>query len=213
MRKSFGDPDALLTAVEHRSRAEARRRREEAEEEADEICRSARVEARTLQKEILEDARGRREREERRRRAEGEAEIRKIRLEAREEPLEAVWEAARERLRELIGDSGSYVDVLESLALEAAGLLPVEEIRLASDPRGHDLLTEERLEEWSRRAQEALDRSVAFRRGPDPAEVEGGLVATDSEGRTRVDASFEARLHAARETLRDEILDILEAES
>ena len=131
-------------------------------------------------------------------RAELEAQRRFILL--REAPIQQVWHAAEEQLRALVQQPG-YRDILKHCALRAARELGDSELVLAADPVGHELLSAETLEQWSKEA------GVQFHRAPEPAATWGGLLATS--GRLRFDATFPSELALAQLTLRERVFDIL----
>jgi hypothetical protein len=76
---------------------------------------------------------------------------------------------------------------------------------LAADPVGHNLLSPEILEQWSKEA------GVRFLRAAEPAATWGGLLATS--GRTRFDATFPTQFALAQETLREQVFHVLSPES
>ena len=120
-------------------------------------------------------------------RAELEAQRRLTQL--REAPINRVWAGAEERLRNLVKQL-AYRDVLKRCALRAARELGAMELALAADPVGHELLSAEILEQWSKEA------GVQFRRATEPAATWGGLLATS--GRLRFDATFPTQFALAR---------------
>jgi len=158
-------------------------------------------------------------------RAELEAQRRFILL--REAPIDRVWQAAEQQLHDLV-QQPIYRDVLKRCALRAASELgitapslsrlgntvglpsrdsdgAVVELFLAADPVGHELLTTETLELWSREA------GVRFRRAEAPAAAWGGLLATS--GRFRFNATFPALFGLAKVTLRERVFQILSKET
>ena len=190
-----GDLEALV--------AEAHRRVEQRalEQEANAERRSAETlnEARDAAAAIVEDHRQRTEAEAAEVRvrvlALGEMRAKRVALEQREALLDIVWERARARLEALPDDRRRYLATLRRLAALAAQSLRVGEVELASEVRGHDLLTTSRLEAWG------TEDGVRYRRAPAPVTMMGGLVA--SADRLRVDVSFDTRLRIAQEELRD----------
>jgi vacuolar-type H+-ATPase subunit E/Vma4 len=135
-------------------------------------------------------------------RAELEAQRRFVVL--REEPIERIWRTAEEKLRALVKQP-VYRDVLKRCALRATRELGVTELVLAADPMGHELLSPETLEQWSKEA------GVIFHRAPQPAATWGGLVATS--GRLRFDATFPTQFELAQSTLRERVFQILSRET
>jgi len=196
----LGDPEALAAEVSRRAHhraveiAEDARRRatailEGAKQESDSIHRASQ---RAVEQQVAALVRRNAAR------AELEAHRRFILL--REAPLQQVWHAAEEQLRALVRQP-SYGYVLKGCALLAARELEVRELVLAADPVGHELLSAETLEQWSKEA------GVQFRPAPNPAATWGGLLATS--GRLRFDATFPSELALAQLMLRERVFDIL----
>jgi hypothetical protein len=98
-----------------------------------------------------------------------------------------------------------YLDVLKRCALRAAIELGGGELVLAADPVGHELLSTEALEQWSREV------GVRFRRAQEPAATWGGLLA--ASGRFRFDATFPTLCGLAQVTLRERVFQILSQEA
>jgi vacuolar-type H+-ATPase subunit E/Vma4 len=190
-----GDLEALV--------AEAHRRVEQRalEQEASADRRSAEAldEARHAVAAILHDHRERTRSEASEARehvlALGEMRSKRVALEQREALLDSVWSAATERLEALPDDKDRYLATLRRLAALAARNLRAAEVELASEVRGHDLLTRERLEAWG------AEDGVHYHRAAAPVAMMGGLLA--SAGRLRVDSRFDTRLQIAREELRE----------
>ena len=203
MARMIGDVDELLAAVRHAARQEAGRVEREARAEAERIEEEARRDAEELRERQVAEARRSAERTARRELAEAGGEAKRRYLKAREELIGEAWHRAEESLGELTGNGDRYVEALRRLALLAARRLGGGAVVLASDGAGHELLTDERLEEWAREV-EGVEKS-AFERADEPADIRGGLVASEKNGRRRVDLSFAARLARAREELRGEI--------
>lgn len=133
--------------------------------------------------------------------AQGEMQAKRTTLERREVLLEAVLERAREELVALPDDTERYLRTLRRLAALAAVRLAETDVTLTSEPRGHALLTPDRLAAWG------AEDGVRYRRAPESLPLLGGLEA--SAGRLHVDASFETRLEEAWRTLREPTLALL----
>lgn len=203
MAELHGDLEALLAEAHRRAEqralereAAAARRAEEilhgANEAAEEILEERRVHSRTASEALRE-----------RLLALGEMAAKRAMLVGRERLLDAVWEAARAQLDACAAAPERYLPALRDLARVAARTLAADEVELASDVRGHALLSTERLAAWGR------EDGVRYRRADDPIAISGGLEAR--AGRLRFDGSFETRLEQAREALREEIAALLTA--
>lgn len=200
MAAILGDPEALAAEVCRRAHHRAVEIAEDARRKAAAILDGAREEAQKLRRESAQETERQVAAVERRNAARAELEAERRFVTLREAPIERVWSAAEQRLRELVRQAG-YQDVLKNCALRAARELGAEELSLAADPAGHALLSTEVLERWSREA------GVRFIRASQPAAIWGGLLATS--GRSRFDASFATQLAAAQQGLRERVFAIL----
>lgn len=212
MVRIIGDLDDLAAKVEHTARSEANERLVEAQRRVATISEDAADRAEQVRREILDEVREKAKRERRQRLAEARLTSKRNRLTAREELLDGVWEQAETRLRDLV-ESDDYVEVLRRLAWLAVETLRTGRLVLAADLRGHELLTEERLHAWNEEAGETFDVSVAFECAGEPADIWGGLIATEADGRRRLDATFSTRLEIAREEVRDAVFRRLVSDS
>jgi vacuolar-type H+-ATPase subunit E/Vma4 len=196
-----GDLEALVAEAHRRVEQRALEREAAAERRSTETLNEARDAAAA----IVHDHRQRTEAEaadlRERVLALGEMRSKRVALEQREALLDTVWNAARARLAALPDDRRRYLATLRRLAALAARGLGVGEVELASEVRGHDLLTPERLEAWG------TEDGVRYRRAAAPVPMMGGLVA--SSDRLRVDVSFDTRLQVAREELRERTAALL----
>ena len=203
MPRIIGNLDRLETTIQHAGRGEANARTKEAEARADRIREEARQEADNVRTELVRKARAESEQQRRRQRAEANQAARRDYLTTREELLAQVWQQAEQRLRSLPDDAEAYTETLRRLTWRAVQTLGPGRLRLAADPKGHDLLTGQRLEEWSQAAGKELDIEVTLECADEPIDTWGGLLVTDSEQRRRVDFTFATRLAVARDEVRD----------
>ncbi|MFP4440702.1 MAG: V-type ATP synthase subunit E [Chloroflexaceae bacterium] len=203
MPRISGDLSQLETTIKHAGRGEANTRMQEAEARAERIREEAREEADNIRTDLVRQARAEAEQQRRRQRSEAAQHARRDYLLAREELLAQVWQQAEQRLRQLPDDAEAYAETLCRLTWRAVQTLGSGRLRLAADAKGHELLTGQRLEEWSQAAGEEFDAAVTLERADEPIDTWGGLVVTDTEKRRRVDATFATRLAVARDELRD----------
>lgn len=200
-----GDLEALLAEAHRRAEQRALEREAAAARQADELLAGA-------------DEAARRTLGERRLHAEAEAAALRERLLAlgemagqralltlRESLLDGIWDTARARLRACADDPGRYLPALRSLARLGARTLLAHDVELASEARGHALLTSERLDAWG------LEDGVRYRRAAEPIAITGGLEARAE--RLRFDGSFDTRLAQARAALRERALGWLLADA
>lgn len=205
MRRIIGDVQELASAVGHITRSEADEIRRQAEQRAEGIRRAAGERAAEARTRVLEEAESEADRIRRRREAQTFRTHQQEYLRERERLLEEVWRRAEERLRSLRESPDGYVEALRRLAFAAARILGPGEVTLSSDPVGHELLTADRLEQWSLEFQQKSGMEAAFQRSPAPIESSGGLIA--GRGESRIDATFATRLVLAREEIRAEVFE------
>ncbi len=200
MATVLGDPEALVAEVTRRAHHRALELSEDAKRRAAAILQGANEEMESFRRESAEDAERQVTALVRREAARAEHEAKRRFILLREKPIDRVWRAAEEKLREIVRQPG-YLDILRRCALHAARELGATEAILAADPLGHALLGPEVLAEWSKEA------GIQFHRASEPAETWGGLIA--SSGRSRFDATFQTSLAAAHENLRERVFAAL----
>lgn len=193
-----GDLEALVAEAHRRIEQRALEEEAAAEKRAAETLAIARREAGASLEEHRRRARLEAAEIRRRVAALGVVQARRAALQRREALLDGIWEGARRELEAVADDPGRYLAALRRLASLASRTLAEDEVVLASDVRGHPLLTSERLQRWGH------EDGVRYLRAASPAELAAGLLA--SAGRLRVDASFENRLAEARLALREALL-------
>lgn len=198
MTDLHGDLEALLAEAHRRAEQRALEREAVAARRAEEIVQSANEAAKRTLDERRVHSRAGADALRERLLALGEMAAQRVMLTRREAMLDAVWDAARARLEACAGTPERYLNALRSLARLGSRTLAAEEVELASDARGHALLTPERLAAWGR------EDGTRYRRAVGPVPISGGLVAR--AGRLRFDGSFETRLEQARSALRDELV-------
>jgi vacuolar-type H+-ATPase subunit E/Vma4 len=204
----IGDIEDLGEAVHLVVESETKDMELHAQRQARQIREQAQEKKTRLREDILSQGQERAAEIRRRLVAEAQQEAKSKRVKTREALIEAVWDQAEQRLRALVSGE-SYPEVLHRLAWLGAATLGGGRIRLRADPRGHDLLTEDRLVGWGRSASQDLGFPVAFEKGQEALDAWGGLIASSQDDRRRVDATFSARLKAARSEMRDEIFKVL----
>lgn len=200
MSTILGDPEALVAEVSRRAHQKAVAIEDAAHRKTQTIMDAAKQEAESIRRQSEGDLQRQMEALTRRNTARADLEAQRRFILLREAPIDRVWREAEQRLRELVHQPG-YVTALHRLALEAARELDATELELAADSAGHQLLSAEILEDWSKQA------GVQFRRAPHAAAAWGGLIATN--GRRRFDATFPARLEQAQLGLRERVFDLL----
>lgn len=207
----IGDIDRVLAAVRHRAEAQAAEAQRRAESEAESIRAEAQAGAKTAREELLSAARTRAKEIRRERGAEKSRDEQHRFLSVREELLRQTVGEAREKLNRLRENGDEYERALKALAVRAATLLRTDTVVLSSDPRGQELLTDERLESWSRDTGESVESvtELRFHRADEPADIDGGIIAATEDGRRMIDFSFETRLNLVIDEERERIVAAL----
>jgi len=200
----LGDPEALSAEVSRRAQHRAVEIAEEAGRRAAAILDGAKQECETIRRQSAEAAERQLAGLARRDSARAELEARRRLTVLRAAPIDRVWRAAEEKLRDLARKPG-YEDVLRRCALCAARELAVKELVLAADAAGHELLTAQTLERWSTEA------GVRFRRANEPVAAWGGMLAVS--GRFRFNATFASSFTEAQATLRERVFEVLSRET
>lgn len=204
MAAILGDPEALAAEVSKRAHHRAVEIAEEASRRAAAILEGARQESESIRRLSADEAERQLATLGRRNSARAELEAQRRFIVLREAPVDRVWRAAEQQLRDLVRQP-IYRDVLKRCALRAARELGVSELLIAADPVGHELLSPETLEQWSK------ESGVQFHRATEPTTTWGGLLATS--GRVRFDATFPTQFGLAQGTLRERVFNILSQET
>jgi len=199
----LGDPEALAAEVSRRAHHKAVEIAEEARRRSTAILDGAEQECESIRRQSEQESQIQLAALARRNAARAELEAQRRFILLREAPIERVWQAAEERLRAIV-QQDNYRDILKRCALRAARELGASELMLAADPVGHQLLSAETLEQWSKEA------GLRFHRAPGPAGTWGGLLATS--GRVRFDATFPTQLAQAQLALREQVFQTLTKE-
>lgn len=200
MATILGDPGALIAEVSRRAHHKAVEIEDDARRRSDVILKNAAEETESLRQQSARDAERQASALARRNAARAELDAQRRFVVLREAPIDQVWRAAEERLRDLLRQP-AYSEALKRYALRAARELGAGPIVLATDPIGHALLSAQTLEQWSKEA------AVQFVRASEPAAAWGGLLATS--GRSRLDFTFATRLAAAQAKLRERVFETL----
>jgi vacuolar-type H+-ATPase subunit E/Vma4 len=196
----LGDPEALAAEVSRRAHHRAVEIAEDARRRATAILEGAKEESESIRRQTERETERQLTTLVRRNAARAELEGQRRFVLLREAPMQRVWQAVEQRLREVVRQP-TYGDVLKRCALVAARELGATELVLAADVAGHELLSPETLAQWSQEA------GVRFSRAPEPAATWGGLLATS--GRSRFDATFPTQLAAAQQGLRERVFQLL----
>lgn len=179
----------------HSSKEELERARREAEAEGEAILRQAEREADALRRRMASVA---------------ELESKRRWLEVRERLIRRVLDRTLELLREAAGTE-PHREVLLRLLVEAAREAGGGKLKVRAAAADARLVNRELLEEARRLlAQEGISAELEPAAGP--AEMAGGVIVVEGEGRVVVDNSLEARRERQEALLRSGIWRILSGE-
>jgi vacuolar-type H+-ATPase subunit E/Vma4 len=208
MTQMIGNLDDLANGVQKRADVQAADRVDRARQQATKIVDDAKARAADITRQTVADARRQADEFRRQRLAEARAKTRQQSLQAREEILHDAWEGAEKRLRDLVG-GGDYPEILRQLAWLGVRTLGPGDLVLTAEPEGHQVLSKDRLSQWSKEASDEFGSPVTFERAPKPLDTWGGLLVTAKGGKEQMNATFSFRLQEARGELRDHVFHVL----
>jgi V/A-type H+-transporting ATPase subunit E len=195
----------LSRAVLKKARADADHVLDEAKRAADGVRQQAQQQADAEREKVLERARQEAERIHGQAVAVAQLEARKLKLEQREELLDEVLAAARQRLP-TVQQWTDYDQIVDYLVREAVVQLKADQCRIRADERAQQILTPKLL------AGISAELGVQVQLG-DALEHGLGIVAETMDGRRQYDNTLEARLDRQQEGLRFPVNRLLMGES
>jgi V/A-type H+-transporting ATPase subunit E len=195
----------LSRAVLSEANAEADRVLEAAQSKADAIRERAKEQAQAQREEILQRARTKAESVRSGCVASAQLEARRLRLERREQVLDRVFEAVRQRLPNVQGWT-DYDQIVRDLAREAVDHLGADAVRIRADEHAREVLSDSTLVELSEELGVQL-------RLEDLDDGRTGVVAETMDGHRRYDNTLQARLGRWQDELRAPVYRLLMGES
>ena len=194
MKSMEKNVQVLARAVLKKARADADHVLDEAKLEADGVRQQARQQAEAERERVLELARQEAARIRGQVVAVAQLEARKLKLAQREELLDEVLAAARQRLP-TVQQWTDYDQIVGYLVREAVVQLKADLCRVRADERAQQILTPELLGEISTELGVQLRLGEALEHGL-------GVVTETMDGRRQYDNTLEARLERQQEELR-----------
>ena len=194
----------LSRAVLKKARADAEHVLDEANLVADGVRQQAQRQAEAERAKVLERARQEAERIRGQAVAVAQLEARKLKLEQREELLDEVLAAARQRLP-TVQQWTDYDQIVDYLVREAVVQLKADQCRVRVDERAQQILTPKLLAEIS------AELGVQMQMG-ETLEYGLGVVTETMDGRRQYDNTLEARLDRQQEELRFPVHGLLMGE-
>jgi vacuolar-type H+-ATPase subunit E/Vma4 len=195
----------LSRAVLKRARGDAKQMLADARNKADAELQRARQEADAVRARIIEEAQQEVQRIHNQCLAGAQLSARTLKLERREELLDEVYDAVRQRLP-TVRQWTDYDQVVHYLVSEAVAQLGADRARIRADEQAQAFLSQDTL------TQLAQDTAVELTLG-DPLESGTGVIAETSDGHLQVVNTLEARLARSEEALRFSVYRVLMGES
>jgi len=181
----------------------------EAREKVDAILSDARKKADEQDRSILSRGEQEARRESQRILAEARIKARREKIRAQEEVVRKSFDMARDTLgkmaEERSADGVDYKDVLERLIKESVVSSGVELLEVLLNPRDRDLLSEGTLNRIADKIGGELGMKVSLSVSDELLTCMGGVVVRSSEGKVRVDNTFESRIERFREAVRTRV--------
>lgn len=196
--------EPLSRAILKEAEGDAQQMRDEAKTKADAIRQRAQEEAQNVRREILDKAQQEAERLRSQSLSGAQLKARTMQLEAREQLLDRVFEAARAKLAD-VQKRPDYDQLAAMLLREALTQLRVNKAEIHADKETRKLLEKKAIKELSSELKGEF--SVA-----DDLEEGRGVVVDAGEGRLHYDNTLETRLERLQGTLRSSVHKMLMGE-
>lgn len=203
-RSTEDNIEPLSRAILKEAEVDAQQMREEAQAKAESIRQRAQEEAGKARQEILERAQQEAERLRSQTVASAQLKARTMQLEQRENLLNRVFEAAKEKLPE-IQKRPDYEQLAATLLREALVQLRVNKAQIRADKRTQELLEKKVLKDISG------ELNGQFNLG-DTLEEGTGIVVEAADGKLHYDNTLETRLSRLQSTLRAHVYKVLTGE-
>jgi len=195
---------ALSRTVLRQAGADAKQVLADARTDADAVRKRARQQAETEREQTLERARQEADRIRSQSIAAAQLKARTLKLERREELLNDVFDAARQRLP-MIRQWTDYDQIVRLLARESVAQLRAGECLIRADERAREILADDALAELSR------ESGVHLQLG-DTLEERIGVIAETLAGHRQYDNTLQARLQRLQDELRFPVYHLLMGE-
>jgi vacuolar-type H+-ATPase subunit E/Vma4 len=204
MKTEAQDIDMLERAILTEARDEAEQIKAEAKEKADAIRQRAQGQAEAERKAILDRAREDAERIRGQAVATAQLKSRSVELAHREQLLDRVFKAVKEKLRD-VQDHPDYEQITAMLLREAVSQLRVKKADVRSDETSQKFLKKSVLSEISKELEAELTIGDVLEDGT-------GVVVDAADGKLHYDNTLGTRLNRLHSTLRSSVYQILTGE-
>jgi V/A-type H+-transporting ATPase subunit E len=167
----------------------------EAEAKANEILKEAKIDAEKKHANLLVEAKQKAEKEYKKTESLTAIETRNIRLQAKEEQINSIFDEAIARLKKFV-ESEQYYDYLSSFIEEATKNIESDKLVIYVNPHDKKLLNKATVEDLSKKTGKNLTLSE------DTLECIGGCIVKTPDGKLSHDNTFENRLQVLKPTIR-----------
>jgi vacuolar-type H+-ATPase subunit E/Vma4 len=203
-RSAEDNMEPLSRAILKEAEVDAQQMKEEAQAKAESIRQRAHEEAEKARREILEKAQQEAERLRSQTLASAQLKARTMQLEQRENLLNRVFEAAKEKVAD-IQKRPEYEQLAAMLLREALVQLRVNKAQIRADQRTRELLEKKALNDIS------SELKGQYTLG-EPLEEGTGIVVEAADGKLHYDNTLETRLSRLQSTLRAHVYKLLTGE-
>jgi vacuolar-type H+-ATPase subunit E/Vma4 len=204
MKTEVEDIEMLERAILTEARDEADQIKDEAKKKVDAIRKRAQEQAEAERKAILDRAREDAERLRSQAVATAQLKSRSLQLEHREQLLDRVFKAVKEKLPE-IQKRPDYDQIAAMLLREALQQLRVNKAEIRADKITQDILKNSALDEISKELKGQFTLAEALEEGT-------GVIVDAADGKLHYDNTLETRLNRLQSTLRAPVYKVLKGE-
>ncbi len=184
-----------------------------AREMADKVRRAAQQKADRQTERILSDAKRAASLEAQRIIAEARIDVRRKRMGAQEEVIEASFQGAKKALEELAEkgrlDHFVYKDVMFNLIASASGIVAGDRLELVLNQRDSRAFDRDMLRELAGFVKKRTGRDLSLALTDEAIQCLGGVVVRDMDRHVEVDNTLETRLDRLRQAIRVDVAKIL----
>jgi len=204
MKTEVEDIEMLERAILTEARDEADQIKDEAKKKVDAIRKRAQEQAEAERKAMLDRAREDAERLRSQAVATAQLKSRSLQLEHREQLLDRVFKAVKEKLPE-IQKRPDYDQIAAMLLREALQQLRVNKAEIRADKITQDILKNSALDEISKELKGQFTLAEALEEGT-------GVIVDAADGKLHYDNTLETRLNRLQSTLRAPVYKVLKGE-
>jgi len=184
-----------------------------AQTEAAKIKQAAQEKAEQEVERILSNGKRLASLEEQRMLAETKIDVRRKRMNAREEAIDSSFSEAKKVLEALAAkgkqDHFAYKDILFNLIASASEVVAGDKLELVLNHRDRKSFNKETLKEVGELVKQRTGRSISLVLADEPMQFLGGVVVRDLEKSVEIDNTLETKLNRLKEDIRVDVAKIL----